>query len=273
MSLLRSDHPDDRSWMDDVPVCTPLSKFNIHHVGEISAKPPYSVVREHQDGTFFLSTLEGSGEILINGEWTKIHPNQACLMPPYRLNALRAIPGQQWTFHYVRYYQSPDQETPITCKEPVISDFDSVVFASALRGLLNEQKKGNRTKFLVQWMRLVQVHVEDFSEEWKIDDRLWDLWRAVSKDLDADWTLESLAKKACFSAEHLRRLTLSTYGRSPIKQLSWLRLQRAAELLISTSEKVEVIGLKVGYTSPFVFSAAFKRFFGASPSVYRSSRA
>ena len=40
-----------------------------------------------------------------------------------------------------------------------------------------------------------------------------------------------MAKKVCFCAEHLQCLTLSIYGRSPIKQLNWLRLQGAADPL------------------------------------------
>ena len=271
-NLLRSDHKDDRDWLSKVPECPSLTKFQVNHLGEIFAEYPYSVVREHQDGTFFLSTFEGEGEILINGEWVRIGEKQACLMPPFRLNALRAISGVEWKFHYVRYYQDAAQRTPITCKEPVITNFDSQVFASAMKGLLNERSNNDRPKFLTQWMRLIQVYVEDFSEQWKVDDRLWDLWHVVARNLEHDWTLDSMAKQAFVSTEHLRRLTIATYGRSPIKHLTWLRMHRAAELLISTDNKVEVIGFEVGYSSPYVFSTAFKRFFNTTPTQYRNSK-
>ena len=46
---------------------------------------------------------------------------------------------------------------------------------------------------------------------------------------------------------------------------------RQEELLITTDDKVEVIGYEVGYSSPYVFSTAFKRFFSIPPSEYRFS--
>ena len=270
-TIIKSGHVDQRQWLTDVPICTTLEKFQIHHLGEITANTPYTVVREHQEGTFFLSCLEGKGEILINGQWVEIHQNQACLLPPFRLNALRAIQGTPWKFHYVRYFQGKEQKPPITCQQPVIDTFDSRVFASAMRGMINEQLHLGRAKFLTQWAQLIQVYVEDFSEKWKVDNRLWSLWHQVSAMPQKQWTLDTMARAAFVSTEHLRRLTLETYGRSPIKHLTWIRLQRAAELLITTDDKVEVIGYEVGYSSPYVFSTAFKRFFSIPPSEYRFS--
>ena len=48
-----------------------------------------------------------------------------------------------------------------------------------------------------------------------------------------------------------------------------LRLQRAQELLESSNDKLEVIAANVGYDSAIVFSRAFKRWIGRSPSEYR----
>ncbi len=271
-TVIKSGHSDDRQWLTDVPTCSTLEQFQIHHLGEIHANAPYAVVRENQEGTFFLSCLEGKGEVLINGEWVEITENQACLLPPFRLNALRAIPGIPWELHYVRYFQNKEQSPPITCQEPVIDAFDSRVFASAMRGMINEQLHFSRPKFLTQWAKLIQVYVEDFSEKWKVDDRLWTLWHHVAAMPQEPWTLDAMARVAFVSTEHLRRLTIDTYGRSPIKHLTWIRLQRAAELLITTQDKVEVIGYEVGYKSPYVFSTAFKRFYNTTPSEYRSSK-
>lgn len=59
-------------------------------------------------------------------------------------------------------------------------------------------------------------------------------------------------------------------GSSFISYLTDYRLDRAAELLVGTTEKSYMIAKKVGYADPNYFSYVFKRKFGVSPSRYRT---
>ena len=58
-------------------------------------------------------------------------------------------------------------------------------------------------------------------------------------------------------------------GCSPVRFLRNIRLRLAQQLLISTAEPVKVIAGRCGYEDVFVFSKAFKRDCGLSPSTYR----
>ena len=71
------------------------------------------------------------------------------------------------------------------------------------------------------------------------------------------------------SQEHLRRLSRQQLGRSPIQQITHLRMRRAVSLLASTGDKVETIAREVGYENPFTFSNAFKRWTGLTPARWR----
>ena len=51
--------------------------------------------------------------------------------------------------------------------------------------------------------------------------------------------------------------------------LTFIRTQRAQELLSSTDEKLETIAKMVGYSSGTVFARAFARSTGMQPSAYR----
>jgi AraC-like DNA-binding protein/mannose-6-phosphate isomerase-like protein (cupin superfamily) len=262
---------DERDWLMQSQVCDILTQFQIHHLGEIIASKPYSVIRHEQDAAFFLSTLSGSGKVLVNGEWITCGENQAVVLPPNRLNALRAYTDEPWKFHYVRYHQEKGQTPFIRCKEPVISSFATDSFSHMLNGFLTEAHSENRAKYIWQWLQLIQLSITDFCEPWLVDDRLWKLWDEVGQNLTDAWSLDEMAKKAYLSGEHLRRLTTQTYGRSPMKQLSWLRMQHAAELLISTDDKVEVIGMECGYNNVNTFTNTFKKFFMHTPSDYRGN--
>jgi AraC-like DNA-binding protein len=57
-------------------------------------------------------------------------------------------------------------------------------------------------------------------------------------------------------------------GRSPQQQLMWLRMRKAAELLMEGNRKIQSIANAVGYQNPFVFSSTFKRMMGWAPSEY-----
>jgi AraC-like DNA-binding protein len=72
--------------------------------------------------------------------------------------------------------------------------------------------------------------------------------------------------------KQLQRLCQRELGRSPRQQLIWLRMRRAAELLMVHDAKIKSIAAQVGYENPFVFSSTFKRVMGWSPSEYPGRR-
>ncbi len=98
------------------------------------------------------------------------------------------------------------------------------------------------------------------------------LWEKVAARLQDPWSLERLAEDMHCSGELLRRRCHALLGRSPGQHVIYLRMRRAAELLVTTPEKIESIALAVGYQNPFVFSTMFRRWLGSSPSDYRARR-
>jgi transcriptional regulator GlxA family with amidase domain len=104
------------------------------------------------------------------------------------------------------------------------------------------------------------------------DDRIQMLWEKVASSLDQYWTVDGLAAHAGCCNEVLRRSCQQQLGRSPMQHLTYLRLQRASEWLVTTSHKVEYIAKQVGYRDAFAFSAMFKKWTGASPTEFRMQR-
>jgi len=117
---------------------------------------------------------------------------------------------------------------------------------------------------------LIHTYVLRFAQPWHVDDRLRHLWENVSASLDEEWNLNKLSRHCHFSAEHLRRLCHQELGRSPMHQVTYLRMERAAKLLTTTGDKIEVVAAAVGYENPFVFSRTFKKWIGWPPSDYRA---
>ncbi|MBI5772575.1 MAG: AraC family transcriptional regulator [Verrucomicrobia bacterium] len=267
--VVRADEHDRREWLKDAPVCPALAQHQIAHAGVASTAAPYRVVRTKQGGAYLLACFGGEGRVLVDGRWQTCRAGMAWLLPPRILNAFQAAPGARWEFCWVRYEQPPEQRPVVSTSSPVLAKFDAEPLRAAILGLWHECRSGAAPAQIHHWVELIQNYVLRFAQPWRGDDRLWKLWEKVAADLTADWTLERLAAEAHLSREHLRRLCRRQLGRSPRHHLTYLRMRRAAELLIATDDKIETIAQNVGYVNPFVFSTTFKKWIGWRPSEHR----
>ncbi len=86
------------------------------------------------------------------------------------------------------------------------------------------------------------------------------------------FTLEELASVADFSKYHFCRIFQSFTGESLFVFISRIRLEKSADkLACDKSKSITDIANDSGYSSPAVFSKAFKDKFGISPSQWRSN--
>ncbi len=87
------------------------------------------------------------------------------------------------------------------------------------------------------------------------------------------WTVGSLAAEAGASRAWLARRFNELVGRPPMEYLTDVRLSLAADLLAQPGATVTSVSRQVGYSTPYSFSAAFKRVRGASPTDHRARQA
>ena len=144
---------------------------------------------------------------------------------------------------------------------------------ASIEGLHHECRTAAAPAQMHHWVELIQSYVMRFAQPLRSDDRLWQLWEQVGRQPERKWTLPALATASHLSAEHLRRLSKQQLGRSPMQQVTYLRMQRAGELLSTTEDKIEAIATAVGYENPFVFSTTFKKWIGWRPSEFRTQQA
>jgi AraC-like DNA-binding protein len=83
------------------------------------------------------------------------------------------------------------------------------------------------------------------------------------------WTLDELADRSGASRASLARRFRDLVGEPPMTFLKHWRMALAADLLCQRHETVGTVAEKVGYATPFAFSAAFKRVRGISPQQHR----
>ena len=95
--------------------------------------------------------------------------------------------------------------------------------------------------------------------------------RAMHDDPARSWTLDSLSSEVGTSRASLARRFNEVVGEPPMTFLKNWRMAMAADLLCQPNESVSTVAHQVGYSTPYAFSAAFKRVRGISPQEHRAS--
>lgn len=91
----------------------------------------------------------------------------------------------------------------------------------------------------------------------------------LSKHFRKKITLEELAKNAGFSAFHFHRKFVEENDFTPQNYLEKIRMQHATHLMgLYPNWALTDIAFECGYSSPGIFSRAFKKYFGVAPSQY-----
>lgn len=266
------DGPRSRLSVVTAGDCPALRSHHIAHAGIIEAAVPYARVRTEPDGSFLLACFAGEGRILLDGRWQRCPAGTICLAPPRVLDAFHAVPGKRWHFAYIRYQEPRGPRPLVTAASPVRVRGDAESFRLAIAGLVAEQQGANDARLVHHWVELIQGLALRVAQPWQVNPRLWAVWEQAGQNLAAGWDVARLARLAHYSGEHLRRLCLRELGRTPMQQLTYMRMQRAAELLEAGDDKLEVIAEQIGYSSALAFSKTFKKWMGCTPSEFRGQR-
>ena len=116
--------------------------------------------------------------------------------------------------------------------------------------LRQENSKGRYRDVVSQVMAYIDAH---YSEE--------------------ELSLNTLAAHVNFSPNHLSAVFRQATGQTFIKYLTDYRLDKAKELLLTSSKKSNEIGMLVGYKDPHYFSYLFKKTQGMTTTQYRAGSA
>jgi transcriptional regulator GlxA family with amidase domain len=97
-------------------------------------------------------------------------------------------------------------------------------------------------------------------------DRFSEIVAWVMKNLDADLSVEMLARRACMCPSHFSKVFKSILGESPRDFVRNLRLNEARRKLLRRQKTIRTVSESVGFGKSGGFHEAFQRRFGMRPS-------
>ena len=86
----------------------------------------------------------------------------------------------------------------------------------------------------------------------------------------AEFDLTGEIEKTGFHPDYVRRCFKAETGKTPLAYLTWLRINKAKQLLVQhIGISIENIAAQCGFLDSFYFSTCFKKHTGMAPMQYR----
>lgn len=263
------DGPDTRHWVLEAAHWPAMSSQRLAKIGLTWGTPGYRRIRVRPSGSFVMAVCQGSGRVMLDGAWKTLSKGTACMAPPRVLNAFEALPGQPWILAWLRYDEPLPGQPMVGATSPQQVEFPSENLLRLVEGIRAEWEGAHDRHCLALWLELIQAMARRLAQPAPVDAEVWSRWEQVGKNLAVRWDLDRLAAFFSSSKERLRQVCLKQLGRSPMEHLTYMRMQHAQQLLISTNDKLDSIARDVGYDSGLVFARAFRRWIGCTPTEFR----
>ncbi len=119
------------------------------------------------------------------------------------------------------------------------------------------------------YQNMINKNIELSEKEIRNTNRLKLMINYINEHLSENLDLYSIASIANISESEALRCFKTTINETPMQYVINLRLQRAAELLISNSNKVIDIAFDCGFSEPSYFSKKFREKYDVTPKQYR----
>lgn len=258
---------------------SPLRNTGITLAGISTLKPPYEMGRPLPQNHLLLYTLSGSAELRFSERATRMKEGDLWLIPINRPHHY-ILDRKQWNIFWFHLGDSAQWEHLKKQKARVITRrYDAGRILEAMEGMIFEglHRASGWEENLGHFADILSTYISRIlsSEENPADRRirfeLGHLWEKVNADISRNWTVKELADHLFISEPQLYRYTEKYCGSSPLAMVTKLRMQYARSLLLHTDEPLYLIAEKTGYSTPFAFSKAFKRYSGKSPREFRKS--
>ncbi len=251
-----------------------LEERGIVQCGIATCREMFSVFRKNQQKHMLLFTVRGKGWLECNDCRYVMEPSSLIVVPAGLDNGF-GIEEETWQIAWL--FLNPDFDWSHIVHEDIQYSYTpaSEVMYSCIQTILRSDNLPIETGGAV-WFNCISI-IENLiklptsagkdKQQIKLN-RVFDI---VQRQLHKEWTVRELSKLFPCSEPHLHRLCQHYFGRSPIAQLTRMRMEYAARLLRSTEWPIQHIGEVVGYPIAANFSTRFRAWSGMTPRSFRNA--
>ena len=252
--------------------------------GYFPKAPGHLVERENGVPEMILITcLSGRGWVrLAYGEVIHVDADSALLIPPGTPHAYGADDALPWS---IMWAHCRGDDLPqfqellgVSSASPLLHlparAFELMEFAAIYKHLENGHTLANlfssAAKLRFVFAEMNRLHLPAHPRARSAEEALQHSIAWMQRNLHRRPTLEELAREAGLSISYYSAVFTRRTGFAPIHYFLRLKIQRACQLLDTTSMRVKEVANELGCEDAFYFSRLFKSIMGHSPRVYRN---
>lgn len=248
-----------------------------------SKHPKGQYVTEHyHDNYQILYSLEGEGEISLNGKIHNFSKDSVVLIVP---NSMHSIKATTKLTVLVLAFSVPSlkivaQKELLTFLQNQSKRFELDLFTAnglkpLFRKLLYEQNHADPYGKLAMPVYLLEIillllrhqdvsHVQDTN-----DIRSIQIKEYIHRNYFENITAESLSTMFGISTRYMNDIFKRKFNDTPLQYLQKIRIEQAKELLLETDQDIVSICFEVGYETLSTFYRTFRNLVGISPNKFR----
>ncbi len=244
----------------------------------ILVTPPFSYELQNLNAYCLILTTKGSGKLLYHEAEYELTTGTLAFIDCQKAHKLTC---SHTTWEYTILFVS----RPVTdyyysklCDTSCIFKLTSYSNLMPIWEQLRKEDTDDHTHALIHSKLLVQLYTELFllrsleaSDTYHIPIYLLDMKKSFDTAYYEPFSLDELARKYQISKYRLCREFSQYFEETPLQYLNQIRIEKAKELLLSTDDKIGVIGQRVGIDNTNHFIRLFKEKTGVTPLYFRKA--
>lgn len=224
--------------------------------------------------------LKGKGIYIVDNKKYELKEGQGFIIEPNVVTFYQADAKEPWSYCWIAFdgegAEKYLQELGLIQQKPIFRTKKIKELFKLIKEILKSQKNNLANELKIQGLFyqffsiiVEENSVEDIEKNEQLNPYVNKALDYIKKNYWDDINVNSIIEHIGLNRSYFSNLFCKSMGITLQEYLSVFRLSRANELLDMTDESIEEIANNCGYNDPLVFSKAYKRKYGVTPTQHR----